>query len=246
MPNDASYVIVQWACWISGQIAVPLNTSCPSTLLDYYIKDSSSKIIVTTKEYLPIIEPILKNTDIRLIVFDDTLRILAQKPDNKTANNKLKIELNNNEIIDTPFKDDYYNDKIAMLIYTSGTTGKPKGVVMTFKNLQSQISSLIKAWKWNDKDIVLHTLPLNHIHGIVNVLMCPLFVGGKCIILPKFESSSVWSHLLAINMQSSERCNVFMAVPTIYMKLIQEYEQLFSNNSKIKEYVHTVCSTKIR
>lgn len=65
-------------------------------------------------------------------------------------------------------------------------------------------------------------------------------------MLPKFETSNVWSQLLAVNMPNSERVNMYMAVPTIYMKLIHEFDQLFSKNNKIKEYIYNVCSTKMR
>lgn len=121
-----------------------------------------------------------------------------------------------------------------------------KGVVLSHKNIQSQVSSLVNAWNWTEKDIVLHTLPLYHIHGIVNVLLCPLYVGARCVMLPKFDASSLWSQLLAVNVQNTDRVNLFMGVPTIYVKLIQEYEQRFNSNDKMKEYIHNVCSTKIR
>ena len=65
-------------------------------------------------------------------------------------------------------------------------------------------------------------------------------------MLPKFEPSRVWSHLLAINMPASERINVFMAVPTIYMKLVEEYEHIFTKNQRMQEYIRSVCSQKIR
>lgn len=65
-------------------------------------------------------------------------------------------------------------------------------------------------------------------------------------MLPKFEVSRVWSHLLAINMPASERVNMFMAVPTIYMKLVEEYDRIFTKNARMQEYIQTVCSQKIR
>ncbi|CAG5081803.1 Similar to Acsf3: Malonate--CoA ligase ACSF3 [Cotesia congregata] len=221
MPNDARYVIVQWACWMSGQIG--------------------SKVVITTTEFAPLLEPIASKCNCRLIVLDNALRLLAMKPLPRLANNRDTDVEYFDESSETPLKDEFYNDSDAMFVYTSGTTGTPKAVVLTHKNLQSQMNALISAWKWTDKDIVLHTLPLNHIHGIVNVLMCPLYIGARCVMLPKFETSSVWAQLLAVNLQNPERVNVFMAVPTIYMMLIQEYEQLFSKNPKIREYVHTVC-----
>ncbi|KAG8038087.1 hypothetical protein G9C98_006412 [Cotesia typhae] len=223
MPNDARYVIVQWACWMSGQIAVPLSVTSPPPVLEYYLKDSGSKVVITTTEFAPLLEPIASKCNCRLIVLDNALRLLAMKPLPRLANNRDTDIEYFDESTETPLKDEFYNDSDAMFVYTSGTTGTPKAVVLTHKNLQSQMNALISAWKWTDKDIVLHTLPLNHIHGIVNVLMCPLYIGARCVMLPKFETSSVWAQILAVNLQNPERVNVFMAVPTIYMMLIQEY-----------------------
>ncbi|XP_015599130.1 acyl-CoA synthetase family member 3, mitochondrial [Cephus cinctus] len=245
VPNDANYVITQWACWMSGQIAVPLSSLHPTPILDYYIKDSDARIIVTTTEHLPLLEPIVAKTNRRLIVLDDALRILAMKA-GKTANNKSTTEYDVENTLDAGIKGDFYNKSDALFIYTSGTTGKPKGVVLSHRNLQSQINALVSAWKWTEKDTLLHTLPLHHIHGIVNALLCPLYVGARCVMLQKFETSSVWGQLLAVNTQNTERVNMYMAVPTSYMKLIQEYDQLFNKNAKMKEYIHAVCSTKIR
>ncbi|XP_012286073.1 acyl-CoA synthetase family member 3, mitochondrial isoform X2 [Orussus abietinus] len=246
LPNDASYVITQWACWMSGQIAVPLSALSPTPVLDYYIKDSDATVIVTTSELVPLLEPLANNTKKHLVVFDDTLRILAMKPSDKMANNKQISQSDSEDSLEAGMKDDFYNLSDAMFVYTSGTTGKPKGAVLTHKNLQSQVNALVSAWKWSEKDIVLHTLPLNHIHGIVNVLLCSLYAGARCVMLPKFETSSVWSQLLGINLANTERVNMYMAVPTIYVKLIQEFDQLFSKNSKMTEYIHNVCTTKIR
>ena len=228
---------------------VPFSTTSPPALLDYYIKDSDVRVIVTTAEHVPMLEPLVANTNRLLLVFDEALRVLAMKPDGKTANNRTIDPVDFASYansIETPLKDEFYAKNDAMFIYTSGTTGKPKAVVLSHKNIQSQVNALVTAWKWTDKDNVLHTLPLNHIHGVVNVLLCPLYVGARCVMLPKFETSNVWTHLLAINIQNADRVNMYMAVPTIYMRLIHEYDQLFSKNAKFKEYVRTTCTNKIR
>jgi malonyl-CoA/methylmalonyl-CoA synthetase len=65
-------------------------------------------------------------------------------------------------------------------------------------------------------------------------------------MLPKFETARVWSYLLAINMPASERVNVFMAVPTIFMKLVEEYDRIFTKNARMQEYIRTVCTQKVR
>jgi malonyl-CoA/methylmalonyl-CoA synthetase len=107
----------------------------------------------------------------------------------------------------------------AMMIYTSGTTSKPKGVVSTHKNIAAQIKTLIEAWEWAAADHILHVLPLHHIHGIINALSCALWAGATCEILPGFDAHEVWSRFL------SGKITLFMAVPTIYVKLIETWEQ---------------------
>lgn len=105
---------------------------------------------------------------------------------------------------------------------------------------------MIDAWKWNSNDTILHTLPLHHVHGIVNALYCPLYIGAKCVMVPKFDSTVVWSYLLGINATPDRKVSVFMAVPTIYTKLIEEYKKVFSNDTKMCEYIKNTLKTKIR
>ena len=66
-----------------------------------------------------------------------------------------------------------------------------QGVLHTFGSLQAQMVGMITAWGWNANDCVLHVLPLHHIHGIVNVLMTPLFCGALCVMMPHFDSREV-------------------------------------------------------
>lgn len=106
----------------------------------------------------------------------------------------------------------------AMLLYTSGTTGKPKGAVHTHRSLRAQVECLLQAWEWNSSDRILHFLPLHHTHGIINKLLCALAAGAYCELLPKFSAEVVWEKLIA------ENYSVFMAVPTIYSKLIEHWE----------------------
>lgn len=141
---------------------------------------------------------------------------------------------------------EFYKKSPAMIIYTSGTTSKPKGVVLSHANLEAQIASLTNAWNIQPTDTILHTLPLNHVHGVINALLLPMSAGGKLIMLPKFDTEKVWSYLLNINMPQKDRVTVFMGVPTIYNYLIQEYDKLFSKNSQMSEYIKTHCSSKIR
>ena len=85
---------------------------------------------------------------------------------------------------------------------------------------------MIGTWAWTREDVILHVLPLHHIHGVVNCLLCALSIGATVKMLPKFDAEEVWNLLLAEGIDKDKRVNVFMAVPTIYVKLIQKYDEL--------------------
>lgn len=108
----------------------------------------------------------------------------------------------------------------AMMLYTSGTTGNPKGVVTTHQHIEAQITTLVKAWQWSGEDRIVNILPLHHVHGIVNVMSCALWSGATCYFLPKFDPQEVFDLIVARSV------NLFMAVPTIYFKLIAYWEAL--------------------
>ena len=77
------------------------------------------------------------------------------------------------------------------------------------------------------KDCILHVLPLHHTHGMINCLLCPLAVNAKVIMLPKFNAQKVWEVFLDMDEDShNDDVSVFMAVPTVYAKLIQEHHNM--------------------
>ncbi|NQT55225.1 MAG: AMP-binding protein [Desulfobacteraceae bacterium] len=193
-PRGFVYPAVQWGIWRAGGIAVPLCEIHPSSELNYVIRDSNTDIVVAHPQFVAQLRPMAEELGIRFLLTD----YLMESPIGQLPE------------IDSA--------KRAMILYTSGTTGRPKGVVSTHFNIQAQVISLIKAWEWTSNDYILHVLPLHHVHGIMNILTCALWAGAKCEILPKFDSHVVWQKFIERDF------TLFMAVPTIYVRLIEAWE----------------------
>jgi malonyl-CoA/methylmalonyl-CoA synthetase len=203
IPAGFDYVATLWGIWQAGAIAVPLCISHPQPELEYVITNSQASMIIADPKFEAILQPIASTHNLPLILTSNLTTEIGNLP---------KIE----------------PSRRALMLYTSGTTGKPKGVVTTHQNIQAQVSSLVQAWEWTEGDRILHFLPLHHIHGIINVLTCALWVGAECHILEKFEAETVWERI------SQGDLTLFMAVPTIYAKLIAAWEKANTEQQKIR------------
>jgi malonyl-CoA/methylmalonyl-CoA synthetase len=203
IPPGFHYVATQWGIWRAGGIAVPLCVSHPPPELEYVIADSGAEIVVAHPDFASSLCPI---ADARNLRFIPTTQAHGHQP------------------VTLPLIDP---SRRAMIIYTSGTTSKPKGVVTTHQNIQAHVTALVSVWEWTANDHILHVLPLHHVHGIINALTCALWAGATCEILPKFDAEEVWRRFAAGNV------TLFMAVPTIYFKLIEAWEAASPAQQKI-------------
>jgi malonyl-CoA/methylmalonyl-CoA synthetase len=189
-----SWVAVQWGIWRAGGIAVPLPHGSPAAELEYFIDDTQATALVTDAAGEQLLAPIAAARGLRLLRCDEALAHKAEP---------------------LPEVD---RKRRAMILYTSGTTSRPKGVVTTHENISAQVTMLVDAWEWEANDRILLCLPLHHVHGIVNVVSCALWTGAICEMLPRFDANTVWERI------ASGRLTLFMAVPTIYVKLIAAWE----------------------
>ncbi len=189
--------------WRAGGIAVPLCMSHPDPELEYAIKDSASDFVVVGEEFGERLERISSKLGADLFLSKDIIESAAAALPGLNESRR------------------------AMIIYTSGTTSRPKGVVTTHANIRHQIASLVSAWGWTKDDFILNPLPLHHLHGILNVLLCALWSGAKCELLEKFDAAAVWEKFIHNNY------TVFMAVPTIYSRLIRAWDEASASDRRV-------------
>jgi len=105
-------------------------------------------------------------------------------------------------------------DDLAVLLYSSGTTGRPKGIMLSHENLRSNADVLVDYWQIQETDVLLHALPIYHVHGLFVGVHCVLMSGASMHWLPAFEAKQVRSRL--------PLCTIMMGVPTYYTRLLAD------------------------
>jgi len=196
VPPGWDYVATQWGIWRAGGIAVPMAVSHPPAELAYALDDAEPEAVVAHPSLAERVGEVAVERGLRVL---HTPALLREGPEGRLP--------------------DLGPERAAMMLYTSGTTGRPKGVVSTHGVIEAQVRSLVRAWGWTERDHILLTLPLHHVHGIVNVLTCALWSGAVCQILPAFEARETWERMARGDL------TLFMAVPTIYRRLIDAWEE---------------------
>ncbi len=202
LPASLDYVTAMHGVWRAGGIAVPLNVASAVSELDHYLTCANVTRLIAGSQYHHSLKELCNSLEIELLSVDE---VLAEKP----------REL---PLIDS--------ERRAMMLFTSGTTNKPKGVVSTHKTINAQITTLVTAWEWSENDVIPLFLPLHHIHGIINILSCGLWAGATVHLFAKFDIPKISEQI------TLGTYNVFMAVPTIYVKLIQYFEAIGEDEVK--------------
>ncbi len=185
-------VVATLAVWHAGGVAVPLHPPHPDAELGYVVADSGAAVVVASPEHRAAAERLAAAAGAAMV--DVATRGVVHR---------LHPGL----------------DRPALMVYTSGTTGRPKGAVHTHGSIAAMVDGMIGAWGWTAADRTLLVLPLNHVHGLVNVTLTPLAVGATCEAPGGFDAVAVWDRL------ASGEVTVFMAVPTVYARLVSAWEQ---------------------
>jgi malonyl-CoA/methylmalonyl-CoA synthetase len=192
LPPGIDWVEAFLAILACRAVAVPLPLAAPAPEVAYFASDSGATLAIADDERSARLPP-------GLPVFGPRFPIEAG-------------------LDDAPSKLEARADDVALLLYTSGTTGKPKGARLTHANLAAQVDVLQRAWGMTERDVLLHVLPLHHLHGVVVALLHALTTPCRVHVLARFDASRVIEEL--------RDATVFMAVPTMYQRLLDAADAL--------------------
>ena len=183
----------------AGAVYLPLNTAYTLNELDYFIGDAEPSLVVCDPSKAEGLAPIAAKVKAKV----ETLG-----PDGKGSLTEAAGKASS-EFATVPRA----NDDLAAILYTSGTTGRSKGAMLTHDNLASNSHSLVDYWRFTDKDVLIHALPIYHTHGLFVATNVTLFARASMIFLPKLDPD------LIIKLMA--RATVLMGVPTFYTRLLQ-------------------------
>jgi malonyl-CoA/methylmalonyl-CoA synthetase len=207
--KSVANALLYLACLRLGAVYLPLNTAYTGSELEYFFGDAEPALIVCDPAKKTAIEAL---SGTRVATLDQRGEgDLVERLDAEPAH--LGI---------APVED----DDLAALLYTSGTTGRSKGAMLTHRNLASNALTLIGAWGLSETDVLLHVLPLYHVHGLFVAFNTVLLAGACLIFLPRFDAGGALEVL--------PRATVVMGVPTYYTRLLA------------KDGLSAACCAKVR
>jgi malonyl-CoA/methylmalonyl-CoA synthetase len=185
------------ACLRAGLVYLPLNTGYQRSELDYFFSDAEPRVIVCSPERLGLVATLARGATV--LTLDGHGGELMDRADAFPAAFATAESA---------------PDDLAAILYTSGTTGRSKGAMLTHRNLASNALALVAAWGFTRGDVLLHALPIYHVHGLFVAFHCVLLSGSHMLWLSKFDAKEVTSLL--------PRASVMMGVPTFYSRLVSE------------------------
>jgi malonyl-CoA/methylmalonyl-CoA synthetase len=185
----------------AGYVFLPLNTAYQKAEIEYFIGNAEPAVVVCSPKNFGWVSK---------IAFAGGTRHVFTLGDDRTGSLLERAAHCSDQHAVAQRK----ADDLAAILYTSGTTGRSKGAMLTHGNLLSNAQVLKKAWGWRPGDVLIHALPIFHVHGLFVALHGALLNGSKMIWLPKFDPKTVLRKL--------PEATVFMGVPTLYTRLLAE------------------------
>jgi malonyl-CoA/methylmalonyl-CoA synthetase len=192
-------LLLYLACLRAGGVYLPLNTGYTQTELAYFLNDAEPAVLVCSPEQQAALAPLAQRYGVAHVM------TLGTEQDG----NLLELAAQQSaEFTDAACS----RDDLAAILYTSGTTGRSKGAMLTHGNLAFSACVLCQVWAFNERDVLLHALPLFHVHGLFVATHCTLMSASRMIFFPRFDLDALLAAL--------PRATVLMGVPTFYTRLL--------------------------
>jgi malonyl-CoA/methylmalonyl-CoA synthetase len=188
-------------CVRAGAVFLPLNPGYTLAEVEYFLGDAEPTLLVVRTGAAESVTGIAKAHGVRQM---DTLDA------DGSGSFPRRVEGDRGVWTDV----DRNPDDLAAILYTSGTTGRSKGAMLTHENLRSNAEALVHAWRFSDEDVLIHTLPIFHVHGLFVATNVSLMSGAAMIFLPKFDAPEILAWM--------PQATVLMGVPTFYTRLLAE------------------------
>ena len=185
----------------AGHVYLPLNTAYQPAEIEYFIGDAEPAVFVCSPKNFSWISKLAFKAGTRAVF------TLGQQRDGSLL--ERAAHCSDQHRVATVASDD-----LGCIIYTSGTTGRSKGAMLTHANMLSNALMLKDYWGWRPGDVLLHALPIFHVHGLFVAIHGALINGSKMIWMSRFDP--------AIALRELTRSTVFMGVPTLYVRLLGE------------------------
>ncbi|NLF64970.1 MAG: AMP-binding protein [Chloroflexi bacterium] len=206
LPKSLPFIILHLAVMRLEAISLPLNPGYPPRELLYFLDDAQAKLFFAADTARSALSPLLADLgSLEETIYLDTA--------NGAALAALLAPYDPAQAASLPIPQE--RDATCLMIYTSGTTGRPKGAELTHGNLTANLDALHEAWGWREDDVLLHVLPIFHVHGLIVALHGALHAGATALLLPSFDARRT------LQLLQDERCTVFMGVPAIHRRLVE-------------------------
>jgi len=192
-------VLLYLACLRAGAIYIPLNTAYTSSEVAYFLDDAAPGLFVCTpdrKDELKAVADACKVSEILSLGTAGDGDLMDVLEPLSASDEVVEVEA----------------DELAAILYTSGTTGRSKGAMLSHANLATNALVLFDAWHWQKDDVLLHALPIFHVHGLFVALHCALLGGSRVIFMARYDPDVV--------MRKLPEATVMMGVPTFYTRLL--------------------------
>lgn len=188
----------------AGAIFLPLNTAYTPAEIEYFLGDAEPRVFVCDPARRDALAPAAQKPGAAI----ETLGVW-KSPDASAgtlADRALAAPTAFEDVARGP-------DDLAAILYTSGTTGRSKGAMLTHENLASNARTLVEEWRFTGDDVLIHALPIFHLHGLFVATNTLLLAGGSMFFLPRFDPDQILALM--------PRATVMMGVPTFYTRLLQ-------------------------